>query len=103
MNPLAQPPQDNDLRFPSSLFLSGHEIDKLDGIQVDREKRIVDGRRQLPRIPRFVPQEFVEGTQQPDIVDYEVCASAFRHDGYRLRGRGTAAYSTLRFVQEIYT
>lgn len=91
MNPLAQPPQDNDLRFASGLFLSGHEIDKLDGIQVDREKRIIDGRRQLPRIPRFVPQEFVEKTQQPDVVDYEVCASSFRHDGYRSGGRGTAA------------
>lgn len=42
MNPLTQPPQDNDLRFPAGLFLSGHEIDKLDGIQVDREKRIID-------------------------------------------------------------
>ena len=84
MNPLTQPAQDNDLRFLCSLFLSGLKIDQLDGIQVYCEKRIIDRSRQFPRIPRFVPQEFVEGTQQPDVVDYEVCASSFRHDVYRL-------------------
>jgi hypothetical protein len=35
MNKLAKPPQYDDLRFPSCLFLPGLKIDKLDGIQVD--------------------------------------------------------------------
>ena len=36
MNKFAKPPQDDHLRFPSCLFLSGLKVDKLDGIQVDR-------------------------------------------------------------------
>ena len=94
MNPLAKSPQYNDLRFPSSLFLSGLKIDKLDSTQIDREERIVDRGRQFSCIPRFVPQQSVEGAQEPDIVDYEVCASSFRHEcehpkGDHWRGRRT--------------
>ncbi len=98
MNPLAKTPQDNDLRFSPGLFLSGLKIDKLDGIQVDREKRIVDRSRQFSHIPRFIPKEFVEGTQEPDIVDSEVCASSFRHDSYRLwtRGSRNSTYAAVR-------
>jgi len=62
MNALAKTPQDNDLRFSSGLFLSGLKIDELDSIQVDRQKGIVDRSRQFSQIPRFIPQEFVEGT-----------------------------------------
>ena len=84
MNALAKTPQDNDLRFSSGLFLPGLKIDKLDGIQVDRQKRIVDRSRQFSHIPRLIPQQFVESTQKPDIVDCEISASSFRHDSYRL-------------------
>jgi hypothetical protein len=45
MNALAKTPQDNHLRFSPGLLLSGLKIDKLDGIQVDRQKRIVDRSR----------------------------------------------------------
>jgi hypothetical protein len=45
MNALAKTPQDNDLRFSPGLLLSGLKIDKLDGIQVDRQKPIVDRSR----------------------------------------------------------
>ena len=62
MNALAKTPQDNNLRFSSGLFLSGLKINKLDGIQVDRQKRIVDRSRQFSHIPRFISQEFVEPT-----------------------------------------
>jgi hypothetical protein len=62
MNSLAKTPQDNDLRFSPSLFLSGLKFDKLDCIQVDRQKRIVDRSRQFSHIPGFIPQEFVEST-----------------------------------------
>jgi len=62
------------------LFLSGLKIHKLNGIQIDRKKRIVDRSRQLSHVSRFVPQEFVEGTQEPDIVDSEMNASPLGHD-----------------------
>ncbi len=62
MNTLPKTPQDNDLRFSPGLFLSGLKIDKLDSIQVDRQKRIVDRSRQFSQIPGFIPQEFVEST-----------------------------------------
>ena len=91
MNSLTKSPQYNDLRFPPSLFLSGLKIDKLDSTQIHPKKRIDDRGRQFSCVPRFVPQEFVEGTQEPDIVDYEVCASTLWHDCYRLWGRGIAA------------
>src|SRR5260370_36631610 len=103
MNALAKTPQDNDLRLSPGLFLSGLKIDKLEGIQVDRQKRIIDRSRQFSHIPRFIPQEFVEGTQEPDIVDSEVCASSFRHDSYRLWTGVAAIEETLRSVHEIYT
>jgi hypothetical protein len=62
MNALAKASQNDDLRFSPGLFLSGLKIDKLDSIQVDRQKRIVDRSRQFSHIPRFIPQEFVERT-----------------------------------------
>ena len=72
MNALTKSIQDDDLRFSPGLFLSGLKSHKLDSIQVDRQKRIVDRSRQLSHKSRFVPQEFVEGTQEPDIVDSEI-------------------------------
>ena len=80
MNALAKTPQDNHLRFSPGLFLSGLKIDKLDSIEVDRQKRIVDRSRQFSHIPWFIPQEFVEGTQEPDVVDSEISASPLGHD-----------------------
>jgi len=103
MNTLAKTPQDNDLRFSSGLFLSGLKIDKLDSIQVDRQKRIIDRSRQFSHIPRFIPQEFVESTQKPDIINCEICASSFRHDSYRLWTGVAATQTTLRSIHEIYT
>ena len=60
MNPLAKTPQDNDLRLSPGLFLPGLKIDKLDGIHVDREKRVVDRSGKFSHIPRLIPQQFVE-------------------------------------------
>ena len=80
MNALAKSSQDDDLRFSPGLFLSGLKIHKLDGIKVNCEKRIVDRSRQFSQIPRFVPQESVEGTQEPDVVDSEMNASPLRQD-----------------------
>jgi hypothetical protein len=71
------------LRFSPGLFLSGLKIDELDGIQVDRQKGIVDRSRQFSQISRLIPQEFVEGTQEPDVVDFKVNASPLRHVSYR--------------------
>jgi hypothetical protein len=62
MNALAKTLQDNDLRLSPGLFLSGLKSDKLDGIQVDRQKRIIDRCRQFSHIPGFIPQELVEGS-----------------------------------------
>src|ERR1700722_5873014 len=62
MNTLAKTPQDNNLRFSPGLFLSRLKSDKLDSIQVDRQKRIVDRSRQFSHVPGFIPQEFVEST-----------------------------------------
>ena len=62
MNALAKAPQDNHLRFSPGLFLPGLKLDKLDGIQIDRQKRIVDRSREFSHIPGFIPQEFVERT-----------------------------------------
>jgi hypothetical protein len=84
MNALAKTPQNNNLRFSPGLLLSGLKIDELDGIQVDLQKGIVDRGRQFSQISRFIPQEFVEGTQEPDVVDSKVNASPFRHVSYRL-------------------
>ena len=62
MNTLAKAPQDNDLRLSPGLLLSRLKSDKLDGIQVDGQKGIIDRSREFSRIPRFIPQELVEGT-----------------------------------------
>ena len=80
MNALSKSIQDDDLRFSPGLFLSGLKIRKLNGIQIDRKKCIVDRSRQLSHVSRFVPQEFVEGTQEPYIVDSKVNASPLGHD-----------------------
>ena len=103
MNALAKPAQDHDLRFSPGLFLSGLKFDKLDGIQVDRQKRVIDRSGQFPHVPGFIPQQFVERTQEPDIVDCEVCASSFRHDSYRLWTGVAATQHTMRSIREIYT
>jgi hypothetical protein len=56
MNALAKTLQDNDLRLSPGLFLSGLKSDKLDGTQVDRQKRVVDRSGQFSHIPGFIPQ-----------------------------------------------
>ena len=88
MNTLAKSIQDDDLRFSTGLLLSGLKLDKLDHIQVDRLKRIIDRRRQFSQVSRFISQEFVEGTQEPDIVDAELNASPFGHDSLQSSGWG---------------
>ena len=80
MNALAESIQDDDLRFSPGLFLSGLKIHNLNGIQIDRKKCIVDRSRQLSYVSRFVPQEFVEGTQEPQVVDSEMNAPPLGHD-----------------------
>src|SRR5260370_25410006 len=62
MNALAKSSQNDDLRLSPRLFLSGVKVNERDSIQVDRQKRIVDGSRQFSKVSRFGPQEFVEGT-----------------------------------------
>jgi hypothetical protein len=84
MNAPAKAIQDDDLRLPPGLFLSGLKSHKLDSIQVDCQKRIIDRSRQLSHVSRFVPQEFVEGAQEPDVVDSEISASPLRHDSLSL-------------------
>jgi hypothetical protein len=42
MNAFAKAPQDHDLRFSPGLLLSRLKGNKLDGIQVDGQKGIVD-------------------------------------------------------------
>jgi len=88
MNTLAKSIQDDDLRFSSGLFLSGLKSHKLDRIQVDRQKRIIDRSRQFSHKSRSVPQEFVEGTQEPDVVDSEMSASPLWHDSLLSLGWG---------------
>src|SRR5260370_6146897 len=80
MNALAESIQDDDLRFSPGLFLSGLKIHNLNGIQIDRKECIVDRSRQLSDVSRFVPQEFVEGAQEPDVIDSELNASPLGHD-----------------------
>jgi hypothetical protein len=88
LNALAESIQDDDLRFSPGLFLSGLKSHKLDSIQVDRQKRIIDRSRQFSYISRLVPQEFVEGTQEPDIVDSEMDASPLGHNSLLSSGWG---------------
>jgi len=85
MNAFTKTPQDNDLRLSPGLLLSRLKSDKLDGVQVDGQEGIVNRRRQFSHIPRFIPQELVEGTQEPDIVNSKMNASPFGHDSYRLQ------------------
>ena len=80
MNALAKSSEDDALRFSPRLFLSGLKGHETDSIQVARQKRIVDRSRQFSHVPRFIPQEFVEGTQEPDVVDSEISASPLGHD-----------------------
>ena len=87
MNALAKSSQDDDLRFSPGLFLSGLKIHKLNGIQVNRQKRIVDRSRQFSEVSRFIPQEFVEGSQEPYIVGSEMNASPLGHDSLLSSGR----------------
>ncbi len=47
MNAFAKTPQDNDLRFSPSLFLSGLKFDKLYGVQINGQKGIVDRSREF--------------------------------------------------------
>jgi hypothetical protein len=84
MNAFTKTPQDNDLRLSPGLLLSRLKSDKLDGVQVDGQKGIVDRSRQFSQISRFIPQELVEGTQEPDIVNSKMNASPFGHNSYRL-------------------
>jgi hypothetical protein len=79
------------------------KIDKHDGIQVDLQKRDVDRSGQFSHKPGFIPQQFVERTQEPDIIDCKICASSFRHDSYRLRTGVPATQRGLRAIREIYT
>jgi hypothetical protein len=88
MNALTKSLQDDDLRFSPGLFLSGLKSHKLDGIKVNCEKRIVDRSRQFSHKSRSVPQEFVKGTQEPDIVDSEMNASPLGHDSLLSSGWG---------------
>src|SRR5258708_27859632 len=88
MNALAKSLQNDDLRFSPGLFLSGLKIHQLNSIQIDRNKRIVDRSRQFSHVSRFVPQEFVEGTQEPYIVDSKVNASPLGHDSLLSSGLG---------------
>src|SRR5229473_4783689 len=88
MNALSKSIQDDDLRFSPGLFLSGLKRHKLNGIQIDRKKCIVDGSRQLSDVPRFVPQESVEGAQEPDVVVSELNASPLGHDSLLSSGWG---------------
>jgi hypothetical protein len=80
MNAFAKALQDDDLRFAPGLFLPGLKIHELDSIQVDRQKRIVNRSRQFSHVSRLVPEEFVQATQEPDIVDSEMDASPLGHD-----------------------
>jgi hypothetical protein len=103
MNALAESSQDDNLRFSPGLLLSGLKSHKPDSIQVDRQKRIVDRSRQFSHESRFVPQEFVEGTQEPDIVDSEMNASPLRHDSLLSLGWGCSdwryvAAHTCRYI-----
>jgi len=61
MNTLAKAPQDNDLRLSPGLLLSRLKSDKLYGIQIDRQKGIVDRSGKLSEVSGFIPQELVEG------------------------------------------
>src|SRR5437016_13901688 len=92
MNALSKSIQDDDLRFSPGLFLSGLKRHKLNGIQIDPKKCIVDRSRQLSDVSRFVPQEFVEGTQEPDVVDSEMSASPLWHDSLLSLAWGCAAW-----------
>ena len=103
MNALAKTLQNNNSRFSPGLFLSGLKFDKLDSIQVDRQKRVIDRSGKFSHKPGFIPQQFVERTQEPDIVDCEISASSFRHDSYRLRTGVPATQQGLRALREIYT
>jgi hypothetical protein len=88
MNALSKSIQDDDLRFSPGLFLSGLKSHKLNSIQIDRKKCIVDRSRQFSHKSWFVPQEFIEGTQEPDIVDAEMNASPLGHDSLLSSGWG---------------
>ena len=99
MNAFAKPPQDNDLRLSPGLFLSGLKLNKLDGVQVNGQKGIVDRSRQFSQIPRFIPQELIEGAQEPDIVNCKMNASPLVHDSYRLQ---TAIPATEVHARDVY-
>src|SRR6266851_8023239 len=104
MNALSKSIQDDNLRFSPGLFPSGLKSHKLDSIQVDRQKRIVDRSRQFSHVSRFVPQEFVEGGQEPYIVDSEMNASPPGHNSLLSSGWVAATETTSRPVHaNIYT
>src|SRR5258708_2612068 len=88
MNALAESIHAEHLRFSPGLLLSVLKFHTLNSIHIDRKKRIVDRSRQLSHISRFVPQEFVEGTQEPYIVDSEMNASPLGHDSLLSSGWG---------------
>src|SRR6266436_6235475 len=103
MNALAKSSQDDDLRFSPRLFLSRLKSYEPDSIQVNRQKRIVDRGRQFSHISRIVPKEFVERTQEPDIVDSEMNASPLGHDsllssGWGCRDWRCVAAHTCRYI-----
>src|SRR5258708_7926950 len=103
MNAPTKAIQDDDLRFSPGLFLSGLKSHKLDSIQVDCQKRIIDRSRQFSHKSRFIPEQFIEGAQEPHIVDAEMNASPLRHVSYRLWTWVPATEDTLRSIHAIYT
>jgi len=104
MNALAKSIQDDDLGFSPGLLLSGLKIHKLNNVQIDRKKRIVDRSRQFSHVPRFVPQDSIEGAQEPYIVDSEMNASPLGTISYCLQDGVAATEITSQPVHaNIYT
>src|SRR5713101_5531676 len=104
MNALAKSSQDDDLRFSPRLLPSRLKSHKLNSIQIHRQKRIVDRSRQFSKVSRFVPQEFVEGAQEPDIVDSEMNASPLGHDSLQSSDFGLPQLKIRRdLYMQIYT
>ena len=59
-DPVNETPQDDDLRFSSSLLPFALESNELDGIEVDSEKRVVDRSRQVALVPPPRAEQLVE-------------------------------------------
>src|SRR5262249_14474586 len=79
LNPANETAQNDHLRFSRSLLLFALERDKLDGVEVDGEERVIDRRGQIALIAPLLAKQLIEADQQANIEYIKADWSTYCH------------------------